>query len=83
MGKEMRELHKVHKLAIELIRSGRISWNDAIEKAKACKDKPTAVICKTVKGKGVSFMENEAAWHGTAPSKEQCEKALAEIGGDR
>lgn len=34
MGKEMRELHKVHKLPIELIRSGRISWNDAIEKAK-------------------------------------------------
>ena len=34
MGKEMRELHKVHKLAIELIRSVRISWNDAIEKAK-------------------------------------------------
>jgi transketolase len=56
---------------------------DAIEKAKQCEDKPTAVICKTVKGKGVSFMENEAAWHGTAPSKEQCEKALAEIGGDR
>ena len=44
---------------------------------------PTVVICKTVKGKGVSFMENDAAWHGTAPSKEQCEKALAEIGGDR
>ena len=56
---------------------------DAIEKAKACKGMPTVVICKTVKGKGVSFMENEAAWHGTAPSKEQCEKALAEIGGDR
>ena len=44
---------------------------------------PTVIICKTVKGKGVSFMENEAGWHGTAPSKEQCEKALAEIGGDR
>ena len=56
---------------------------DAIEKAKECKGMPTVVICKTVKGKGVSFMENEAAWHGTAPSKEQCEKALAEIGGDR
>ena len=56
---------------------------DAIEKAKECKDMPTVIICKTVKGKGVSFMENEAAWHGTAPSKEQCEKALAEIGGDR
>ena len=56
---------------------------DSIEKAKACKDKPTAVVCKTVKGKGVSFMENLASWHGTAPSKEQCEQALAEIGGNR
>lgn len=55
----------------------------AIEKAKACNDKPTAVICKTIKGKGVSFMENVAAWHGTAPSKEQCEQALAEIGGNK
>lgn len=55
----------------------------AIEKAKACSDKPTAVICKTIKGKGVSFMENVAAWHGTAPSKEQCEQALAEIGGNK
>ena len=55
----------------------------AIEKAKACNDKPTAVICKTVKGKGVSFMESVAAWHGTAPSKEQCEQALAEIGGNK
>ncbi|MDZ5001074.1 transketolase, partial [Clostridium perfringens] len=39
-------------------------------------------ICNTIKGKGVSFMENQAAWHGTAPSKEQCEQALAEIGGN-
>lgn len=55
---------------------------DAIEKAKSVKDKPTAIICKTVKGKGVSFMENQAAWHGTAPNREQCEKALMEIGGE-
>ena len=55
---------------------------DAIEKAKECKDKPTAVVCNTVKGKGVSFMENQAAWHGTAPSKEQCETALKELGGE-
>ena len=55
---------------------------DAIEKAKECKDKPTAVVCNTVKGKGVSFMENQAAWHGTAPSKEQCEVALNELGGE-
>ena len=55
---------------------------DAIEKARECKDKPTAVVCNTVKGKGVSFMENQAAWHGTAPSKEQCETALKELGGE-
>ena len=55
---------------------------DAIEKAKECKDKPTVVVCNTVKGKGVSFMENQAAWHGTAPSKEQCEAALNELGGE-
>ncbi|MDD7795660.1 transketolase [Clostridium sp. 'White wine YQ'] len=55
----------------------------AIETAKKTKGAPTAIICKTVKGKGVSFMENEAAWHGTAPSVEQCEKALKEIGGEK
>lgn len=55
----------------------------AIKKAKECEDKPTAIVCKTVKGKGVSFMENQASWHGTAPSKEQCSQALTEIGGDR
>jgi len=56
---------------------------DAIEKAKNFKGKPTVVVCNTVKGKGVSFMENQASWHGIAPSKEQCEQALAEIGGDK
>ncbi|MGL5417566.1 MAG: transketolase [Clostridium sp.] len=55
----------------------------AIEKAKACKGMPTAVVCKTVKGKGVSFMENQAGWHGAAPTKEQCAQAIAEIGGEK
>ena len=55
---------------------------DAIENGKKVQDKPTVIVCKTIKGKGVSFMENQAAWHGTAPSKEQCEQALAEIGGE-
>ena len=55
---------------------------DAIEKAQECKDKPTAVVCKTIKGKGVSFMENQAEWHGIAPSREQCEAALKELGGE-
>lgn len=56
---------------------------DAIEKAVAeaesTKGMPTAIICKTVKGKSVSFMENKAEWHGTAPNKEQYEMAVAEI----
>ena len=40
---------------------------------------PTAIIAKTVKGKGVSFMENQVGWHGTAPNKEQYEQATAEL----
>lgn len=55
---------------------------EAIEEAKRFKGKPTAIICKTIKGKGVSFMENQASWHGTAPNKEQCAIALKEIGGE-
>ena len=55
---------------------------EAIEKAvsEAEKtDKPSVIICKTVKGKGVSFMENDAGWHGKAPNAEQYEVALAEL----
>ncbi len=52
---------------------------DAVEAAKQCKGKPTAVIMKSVKGKNVSFMENQAAWHGTAPNKEQYDQAIAEL----
>lgn len=54
---------------------------NAIEEAKKTKGKPTVIICETIKGKGVSFMENEASWHGSAPTKEQCQKAINEIGG--
>lgn len=55
---------------------------NAIEAGKKVKDKPTMIVCKTIKGKGVSFMENQAGWHGSAPSKEQCDIALKEIGGE-
>lgn len=51
---------------------------NAIELAKAA-DKPTAIIANTVKGKGVSFMENNAGWHGKAPKKEEFEKAMEEL----
>jgi len=52
---------------------------DAIDKAKSTKSKPTIVIAKTTKGKGVSFMENEVGWHGSAPNKEQRDQAIAEL----
>lgn len=51
----------------------------AVQKAKTVKGKPTAIIAKTTKGKGVSFMEGQAAWHGTAPNKEQYEVAMADL----
>lgn len=59
-----------------------IEIKNAIEEGKKVKGKPTMIVCKTVKGKGVSFMENQAGWHGSAPSKEQCDIALKEIGGE-
>ena len=53
----------------------------AFEEAKNIKEKPTALIAKTIKGKGVSFMENQASWHGVAPNAEQTEIALKELEG--
>lgn len=52
---------------------------DAFEWAKGVRGRPSVIIAKTVKGKGVSFMENAVDWHGKAPSKEQAEQAIAEI----
>ena len=51
----------------------------AFAEAKQVKGKPTIIIAKTVKGKGVSFMEDQAGWHGNAPSAEQGEQALKEL----
>ncbi|MFV0364850.1 MAG: transketolase [Suipraeoptans sp.] len=51
----------------------------ALNEAKATKGKPTAIIAKTTKGKGVSFMENKAEWHGTAPNDEQFEVAMKDL----
>ena len=51
--------------------------------ARACKGKPTVIISKSVKGKGVSFMENDADWHGKAPNAEQRDAALAELNGGK
>lgn len=54
---------------------------EAIQTAKTVKDKPTMIVAKTVKGKGVCKMENVADWHGKAPSREECELFLAELEG--
>ena len=52
---------------------------EAFEKAKECKGRPTCIVATTVKGKGVSFMEDKCDWHGTAPNAEQYEQAMAEL----
>ena len=56
---------------------------DALERAfaaaAACREKPTVLLARTVKGKGVSFMENQVGWHGKAPNEEQRQQALKEL----
>ena len=51
----------------------------ALAKAKTVKGKPTVIIAKSTKGKGVSYMENQAAWHGSAPNEEQYNQAISEL----
>ena len=55
------------------------SLRAAFDEAKATKGQPTCIVVKSVKGKGVSFMENNAAWHGTAPNDEQYATAMADL----
>lgn len=53
--------------------------DEAVEQAKAVKGSPTVIVCSTVKGKGVSFMENQAGWHGAAPDDEQFQTAMDDL----
>ncbi len=52
---------------------------DALDEAEKIKGKPTVIIAHTIKGKGISFIENKVEWHGIAPKKEQCERAIKEL----
>ena len=52
----------------------------AFEQARSTQGRPTAIVARTVKGKGVSFMENTHVWHGKAPSREEADRALIELG---
>jgi len=54
---------------------------NAYKKAETLKERPTVVIAKTIKGKGISFMENVAGWHGKAPNDEELQQALTELDG--
>ena len=56
---------------------------DTYQKAMSVKGKPVCIVAKTQKGHGVSFMEDQAGWHGKAPNDEQMAQAMAELGGDR
>lgn len=64
---------------IEVDGHSMVDLIEAFNKAKKVKNKPTAIIAKTVKGKGVSFMENEVSWHGKAPNEEQYRMAIEEL----
>ena len=55
---------------------------NAFAEARKVTDKPSVIIAKTYKGKGVSFMEDQAGWHGKAPNEEQARKAVEELGGE-
>ena len=54
----------------------------ALEEAKKQSDRPQVIVAETVKGKGVSFMADQAGWHGKAPSEEQAKQAVEELGGE-
>ncbi|MBI5307316.1 MAG: transketolase [Planctomycetes bacterium] len=65
--------------ALEIDGHNYQSIMSAYDEAENTKGRPTVIIAKTVKGKGVSFMENQVDWHGKTPSKEEAERALAEL----
>jgi len=70
---------RYHTLEIDGHDFGQIL--DALAEARRTTDRPTAIVARTVKGKGVSFMEGQPSFHGRPPTKVEAEKALAELGG--
>jgi transketolase len=64
---------------IELVGHDPVAVRNAFEEAKATKGKPTALVAHTIKGKGVSFMENNPKFHGTAPTADEVKLALQEL----
>ncbi|RDU23497.1 transketolase [Anaerosacchariphilus polymeriproducens] len=71
------EAFKFHVITIDAHDFDQIEA--AFKEARETKGKPTAIILKSIKGKGVSFMENEVEWHGVAPNDEECKRALEDL----
>ena len=78
--KEKFEAFGWHAVSIDGHDFGQIF--DALDAARAETEKPTAIIAKTIKGKGVSYMEDQAGWHGKAPGEEEAKQAVQELGGE-
>ena len=78
--KEKFEAFGWHAISIDGHDFGQIF--DALDAARAETEKPTAIIAKTIKGKGVSYMEDQAGWHGKAPNEEEARQAVQELGGE-
>lgn len=72
---------KLMSFGFECIEVDGHSIPDIIRALDLPASKPKCILCKTVKGKGVSFMENQVGWHGKAPSREEAKIALSELGG--
>lgn len=73
---------KFESFGFEVIKINGHSFDEikeALDKAKTIKGKPTAILAQTIKGKGVTFMEDKVGWHGKAPIKEEFEKATSEL----
>jgi transketolase len=69
--------------AIEIDGNNFDELKQAFSEARNTKDKPSAIIARTIKGKSISFMENQAGWHGKAPNDDECAKAVAELNAER
>ena len=67
---------------IKIVDTASIKSEKAFAEARTVKGKPTVIIAKTSKGKGVSFMEDVAGWHGKAPNEEQAKECIRELGGE-
>ncbi len=78
-GHEIKEVYEAFRTFEELAAGKTVVNKTSVNGEALDPTKPTAIICTTIKGKGISFMANVAGWHGKAPSKEERDQAIAEL----